>query len=382
MSHQTMVHECETAVRDLLPMLSRPIHKALSHLVSGVVLAESARLSRASAASPGLASDRSKQRRAQRLLANPGFDVTACRPALLTRILTHRVGRLDVLIDATTTGASAHDPGTVTLLVALAEQGRAVPLTWKVWPAHEPEQDWRGAIPELFAPIEAARPADTQIVGMADRGLGNAALARQMQAHGWHYLLRVTRTTRVRLPDGRELPIGALAPEPGTSQFVTGALIGPDRHKVGKHWVSAWETALTTNLVAVWRRGDAEAWLLITDLPARRVRCTEYRRRTWEEELLRDCKSLGLEWHASRVRDPDRVARLLLILTLALLWLLGLGQRVIRRGWRSEVDDRSRRTLSRVQIGLRWLKRQLVIGRRAPCVLHLWTLTYAPVKLS
>lgn len=382
MSHQTMVHECEDAVRDLLPMLSRPIHKALSQLVSGVVLAESARLSRASAASPGLALDRSKQRRAQRLIANPGFDVAACQPQVLGRILDHRSGRLDVLIDATTTGASAHDPGTVTLLVALAEQGRALPLTWKVWPAQEPNQDWVGAFPALFAPIEAARPADTQVVGMADRGLGNAPMARQMQSHGWHYLLRVTRTTRVRLPAGRELPIGDLAPAPGTSQLVTGALIGPERHKVGSRWVSDWETALTTNIVAVWRRDDDEPWLLITDLPARRVRCTEYRRRTWEEELLRDCKRLGLEWDQSRVRDPERVTRLLLILTLALLWLIGLGQRVIRRGQRAEVDDRSRRTLSRFQIGLRWLKRQLVIGRRAPCYLHLWTLTYAPVKLS
>ena len=92
-------HECEQAIGALLPMLGRPLHKALGSLVSGVVLAESVRLSRASAASPGLAKDRSKQRRAQRVLANARFDVAACRPALMRRILEHRVGRLDVLLD-------------------------------------------------------------------------------------------------------------------------------------------------------------------------------------------------------------------------------------------------------------------------------------------
>jgi hypothetical protein len=382
MSQITMVHECEQAIAELLPMLSRPLHKALASLVSGAVLAESVRLSRASAASPGLATDRSKQRRAQRLLANERFDVTTCRPALIRRILEHRVGRLDLLLDATTTGASAHDPGTVTLLLALGEQGRALPLTWKTWAANAPDQDWAGTIPELFAQVEAGRPADTQVVLMADRGLGNAALAQQALAHGWHYLLRVTRTTRVCLPDGQVQELGALVPAPGTCRLVTGARVGAPRHKRGDAWVSDWEQALVTNVVAIWRKGDAEPWLLLTDLPAQRRRCQEYRRRTWEEELLRDCKRLGLEWVQSRVRIPKRVERLLVIVTVVLLWLLGLGQRVIRRGWRHAVDDRSRRTLSRVQIGLRWLKRQLVLGRRAPCYLHCWTLTYAHLKLS
>jgi hypothetical protein len=382
MSQQTMVHECEQELRELLPMLGRPLHKALASLVSGAVLAESVRLSRASAASPGLAKDRSKQRRAQRLVANARFDVAACRPALIRRILEHRVGRLDLLLDATTTGASAHDPGTVTLLLALGEQGRALPLTWQTWTADTPDQDWASTIPKLFAHVEAERAADTQVVLMADRGLGNAALAQQALAMGWHYLLRVTRTTRVWLPDGQVHELGDLVPEPGTCRLVTGARVGAPRHKVGATWVSAWAQALVTNVVAVWRTGDPEPWLLLTDLPAERRRCSEYRRRTWEEELLRDCKRLGLEWDLSRVRIPERVERLLVVLTLAQLWLIGLGQRVIRRGWRHQVDDRSRRTLSRFQLGLRWLKRQLLVGQRAPCSLHCWTLTYAPVKLS
>jgi len=43
------------------------------------------------------------------------------------------------------------------------------------------------------------------------------------------------------------------------------------------------------------------------------------------------------------VRHPDRVARPLLVLTLATLWMCALGRRVIRSGLLRLVDDASRR---------------------------------------
>jgi hypothetical protein len=105
---------CQT-VRELLPELARPEQTALGRLVCGVVGAESAQLSRASAAMPGEAQDRSKQRQAQRLVANERLDVGRAQRRLLARVLRGRRGRVDLLLDATTTGASSHQAGTVTL---------------------------------------------------------------------------------------------------------------------------------------------------------------------------------------------------------------------------------------------------------------------------
>ncbi len=121
-----MIHACEQQVQELLPDLPRPEQKALAALVGGVVLSEQANLSTASAAIPGVAHDASKQRRAQRLLAN------------------------------------------------------------------------------------------AQVVVLADCGLSGGPLARLCGEVGWHFLLRVTRGTRVRRADGTVCPVGALVPQPGT----------------------------------------------------------------------------------------------------------------------------------------------------------------------
>jgi hypothetical protein len=380
MNRHRMVHEAVRHLQALFPQLPRPEHKALGLVLCGVVLAHSLLLPRAVLAIPTRAREASKLRRAQRLVANPRLDVSHAQSALCQRVLATRRGRVDVLLDATTTGASRNDPGTVSLIAMLARRGRAQPLTWRTWAGHQPDQDWSGAIPALLAPIRAAAPATVDLVLQADRGLGTANLARAALAVGLHFLLRITKTTHVQLPDGTVLPIGALAPQPGTSRLVTGARIGPAPTKRRAQHAD-WSTALAVNIVAVWRQGDPEPWLLITDLPAQRRRCTEYRRRTWEELALRDGKQLGFDWEHSRIRMPARVERLVLILALALLWLLATTQRVVRRGERRLVDTR-RRSLSETEVGRRWLLRRDAHDQRIPCFLSFLLIHAAPVKLS
>ena len=153
MSREATRQECCQAVSELLPELPAAERKALAALVCGVVHAESARSSRASAAVPGEAQDRSKQRRAQRLVANerPGYPPAQRR--LLARVLQGRRGRVDLLLDATTNGATAQQAGTVTLLLALRWHGRAVPLVWQSWTADEPGQHWDRAIPRRCAAV-------------------------------------------------------------------------------------------------------------------------------------------------------------------------------------------------------------------------------------
>ena len=134
MSRQATLQECCQAVDELLPAVLAPERKALGALVCGVVHAESAQLSRASAATPGEAQDRSKQRRAQRLMANERLDIGRAQRRLLARVLRGRRGRVDLLLDATTNGATAHQAGTVTLVLALRWHGRAVRWSGRAGP--------------------------------------------------------------------------------------------------------------------------------------------------------------------------------------------------------------------------------------------------------
>lgn len=397
MNRQTMLQAVDQEVQDLLPEAPRPEQKALAGLVCGLVCAEQAQLSRASAGIPGAAQDRSKLRRVQRLLANPRLEVARAQRRLLRRVLAQRHGRLDLLLDATTTSASAHHAGTVTLCLALAWHGRAIPVLWRSWVADAPGQDWRSALRALtaqfqailveVAPLGGAGHPAREVVLLADRGLTGSTLTRLAQERGWHYLLRVTRPTRVRLPDGTVREIGALVPTPGARGVcLRHVQVYAPRRKAragAGGWVAQWDAALTTQVVAVWRAQDEEAWLLVTDLPAAAVRCAEYRRRTWEEELFRDLKGLGWHWEHSRLRRPERVERLLLALALATLWMLGLGQRVLRCGARRLLEERTRRCYSVFQLGLRWLRRCLTNDQPVQVTFRLLPVTLAPCpKLS
>jgi hypothetical protein len=346
-------------------------------LLQGIVAAGTAVLSRAAAAAPGEATDRSKQRRAQRLLANPRFDAPRAQRRLLQRILAHPRQRVHLLVDAVTTGDTTTQPGTQTVMLALAWHGRALPLLWRSWQADAPGQCWMDAIAALCQVLAAELPAATAVVLMADRGLSGERLATIAATQGWDYLLRVQGHGFIRTRDGWTGPVRDLVPCPGTQAIREAVQIWPNDHsvRVSKKRVTSyldWTRCKTTNVVAVWLAEDREPWLLLTNLPATRQRVREYRRRTWEEELFRDLKSFGWQWQQSRVRRPERVERLLVLLALATLWVCCTSQRVIRRGWRHFLEERSRRCYSRFQLGLRWIRRQFATDGPIRCTLVLW----------
>lgn len=388
MSRQATPHECCQAVDELLPEVPAPERTAPGSLVCGVVHAESAQLSRASAATPGEAQDRSKQRRAQRLVANERLDIARAQRRLLARV---RRGRVDLLLDATTNGATAGQAGTVALVPALRWHGRAVPLVWQSRAADEPGQHGDRAIPRLCAAVAEHLPAGVEAVLLADRGLGNVALARTARGLGWHDLSRVQRRTRVRRPDGTVREIGSRVPRPPRGRprrrwarrgCIDGTAVGAARTKRGPTRVSDRDAALSTNVVALPGPRPDDPWPLITDVPAAPARCREYRRRTQEEELFRALKSFGWQWQDSRLRRPDRVDRLLLALALATLRIDALAHRVLRHRLRHLLEDRSRRCYSSFQLDLRWLRHCLALDLHLPCTLNLFPRSGATGKLS
>ncbi len=55
----------------------------------------------------------------------------------------------------------------------------------------------------------------------------------------------------------------------------------------------------------------------------------EYARRNWQEQSFRDLKSGGWQWGDSRLRQPDHVARLLVLLAVAYVWIVSLGSQAV-----------------------------------------------------
>ena len=332
-------------VSRMLPGLGIWQQRALALFSLGVAAAQHCGLARAAAVVPGLATVPSTTRRFERLLANARLDVRAARSAVAAVVLEQaRGGTIWLALDETHQGQTETGARLGMLALRLVYRERAIPLAWVCYrpgeaPAPQPE-----LVAGLLEDVAALVPPGTRVVLMSDRGLSWPAVVDQCRRLRWSFLLRVQGQTRVQAPDGRTCAIRDLAPHPGSHWLGHGCAFKD----------AGWRDV---NGVAIWRRRTDQPWLLVTDLPPTLQRGTDYRHRMDEEQSFRDDKSSGFDWDASRVRDPARMERLLLVLQLAACFVLAQGTFVLQHGLRAILERQDRRTLSVSSLGLRWFDR-------------------------
>jgi Transposase DDE domain len=328
-----------TVAAQLLPQLHGHQAKALADLSFGVAVSGQCQSGHLALAVPGPARPASTQRRCERFLANDRLRPRLALWRLARRLCAPWAGRrLRLLLDETPKGNALR-----VLKLSVAYRKRAVPLLAVCYRPDEPPLPLPELIPFLLRRAAACLPRGAVVTLLADRGLAWPVILDTCVALGWHYLLRLQGSTRVVLPDGREVTARQLAGRIG------GRWLGPARLFKKAGWRAA-------SVLAYWPWGRPEPWLLVSDERACPRRFQTYGQRTWTEELFRDEKSQGLNWQKSRVNDPARAERLLLVLALAVLLAIALGAQVIRRGYRRELESGRRRGLSVVQLGLRWLR--------------------------
>src|SRR5215210_1579698 len=329
----------------IVPELGVWQRRALALFSLGVASAKHCGMARVAAVVPGSATVPSMTRRFERLLANERLDVRATREAVGAAVLEQGRGQtLWLALDETHQGHTETGARLGMLAVRLCYRERAIPLAWVCYRPGEAAASFPVLIGRLIQEVAALVPPEARVVLMTDRGLSWPSLLDQCRRVGRSFLCRVQRQTRVETADGQVGTIGDLAPQPGTRWQ------GRGRAFLKAGWRAV-------NVVAVWRRGDDEPWLLVTDLAPTWVRCAQYRHRMDEELSFRDDKSSGSAWDASRVRDPAHMDRLLLVLQLAACFVLAQGVFVLRHDQRRVLERPDRRTLSLFALGLRWIDR-------------------------
>ena len=312
----------------------------------------------------------SRQRRWERLLGNRRL-----RPheamGMLARALAPPLGggagrarrRLILTLDETPGGVGGR---LRCMKLSVAYRKRAVPIAFECYEPHRPPVPMPRLLWRLLcrAARALALPPDVEVTLLADRGLSWPIVLDCCVHLGWHYVLRLQRDTRVRVGGRVVKAAWELAGWRGAWRLCTGVEVFKD---------AGWRRA---NVAATWEKGCREPWLLVTDLPATFMRCRNYCKRAWCEQLHRDEKSHGFNWHLSRVRDPSHAQRLVLVMALATLLCLSLGTFVVKRGLRKLLEPARRRLLSVFQLGLRWIRDRLVNGaadaHACPCQLYLY----------
>src|SRR5258706_3708603 len=197
------------------------------------------------------------------------------------------------------------------MMVGLAYQGSAIPLIWRAYSVSDyPDEGQVALISDLLEQLRTVLPPDQAVLLLADRGLGTSPVWQaRLSEMDWRYLLRVQRTTLIRLDGHKAQPLTRLV---GYGQTWIG------RAQVFKKagWQWKW-------VYLVWEVGYTEPCCLFSNQP--HLNPALYSQRFYHEVSFRDLKSDGFNWQQSRIWLPTHVERLVLVLALATLWSLTQG---------------------------------------------------------
>jgi Transposase DDE domain len=323
MSHAKALYHWEQRVATHFPDLP-PARRAWLALVSfGIALAQRALLNAVVlklAVAPGASFNTVRQRVRQlyRPRADPdghdrSFDAAACfGPLLRWATAGFADRRLALAIDPTHLGSRF-----TVLTVSVVFRGCAVPVAWQVQRG-DAKGSWNDHWKRLLGLLRAALGDGWQVLVLGDRGLESKDLFAAVVGLGWHPLLRAKQGGHFR-PDGwtRGWSLGRFAAGPGARWCGRGL---------------AWPTGsrLRYPLLACWQEGQAEPWLLLTDLGPGDAAAAWYAWRGWIEPGFRDLKGDGWQLSKTRMTEPERVARWWTAGALAALWVLETGQEAAR----------------------------------------------------
>lgn len=241
------------------------------------------------------------------------------------------------------------------VVLSVVCHGRAIPLLWQT--LEHPSASVSAAVV-----IGLLQRADQLLVGfdatitvLADRGFPSAELLRWFEGRQrWSYVMRLRADTWI---DGTAAPMGC---EVRRLQL-------PRGHCRGFRNVQLWgDGCHRANLVLARPIGitASEPWYLVSDRDPSLDLVWAYGQRFCCEQLFRDQKSGIFQLERSRLRDPARIDRLLLVVAIAVLISSLQGYAVSLSGQRHHVDPHWKRGLSFARIGLHWLQQSVITAGR------------------
>ena len=253
-----------------------------------------------------------------RLMSNAGIDVWDS----FARWVPHQIGaRRDILVAMDWTDFDRDGQSTLVLSLATGH-GRAAPLLWlSVWKDEiaSRRNDYEDA---CLCRLAETLPPGRRVTILADRGFGDQKLFGFLAELGFGYVIRFRGNIGVTDAAGESRPAAEWVGRGGRARKLRDARVTAAGRKVGA-------------VVCVHAKGMKEPWCLAaSDAEASAATLVNHYARRWTiEPQFRDTKDLrfGMGLSATRIGEPTRRDRLLLVsaFAVALLTLLGeVGERL------------------------------------------------------
>ncbi|MFQ3682897.1 transposase [Roseiflexus sp.] len=333
--------------------------ETLALIVVGIAQSVSAQIGKIARALPLDTTQAAKEQRIRRLLDNERVTQTDHYQPLAKAALHGLNGqRVQLLMDR----VLLRDTHNI-LVVSIGFRRRSLPLAW-IALAHRGQS----GVADQQAVLRSALtllPERVRVSIHADSEFRSQELFAWIRAHGHDGMLGVPGRTLVALtPDGAATALVTWLPNRETVAYLNGVYLTEDR--LGP-----------VNLLAWWAQDDDGKPIVhavMTNLPATWATYRYGSRRMWIETVFRDWQSGGFHLDDSGVTDRARFARLLVPLVIAYLWFVAVGRWVVKRGYRTLVDDGPARSwkYSLCHIGIAWNERLGSYTQAIPVLLKLY----------
>ena len=192
------------------------------------------------------------------------------------------------------------------LMLSVRVAKRALPVAWRV-------RSTQGNIgfavqKELLDGVKAWLPENVSIMLAADRFYGTAQLIGWCQKAGWSYRIRLEGNLTLNHEGG----------EISTGEVVT-------RLPEGATGAELYDSGVVTNIGVLHEKGHKEPWIIAMDAKPSRYTTLDYGMRWGIESMFSDFKSRGFGLMQSHIQKPDRLERLILVMSIALYWAVSSG---------------------------------------------------------
>jgi hypothetical protein len=248
-----------------------------------------------------------------RLLSNRGIDPWAS----FARWVPHVIGdRRDILVAMDWTDFDRDGQATLALHLVTDGHGRAMPLLWlTAW--KDELAGGRNAIEDAcLERLRQVLPPDCRVTILADRGFGDTKLFAFLRELGFDYVIRFRGNIQVTDAAGETRPAADWVGKNGRTRKLRGARVTAHGQEVGA-------------VVCVRAKGMKEPWCLAASDPeAPAATLVNHYAKRWKiEPAFRDAKDLrfGMGLAATRIGEPERRDRLLLVSAFAMALLTMLG---------------------------------------------------------
>jgi len=294
----------------------------LTGFICGIVQSKQVKLADVVSDIPYAGKEESKMMQLRRWLKNETVDVDLFYRPFIENLLNSLSNQTLVLaIDGSTVAR-----GCISLVVSIIYKGRALPLLWvtrKGKKGHFPQQmhiDLISAVRELI-------PEKTDVIVLGDGEFDGAKWLAELETYGWKYSCRTAKNSKF-YEEGEAFHIQDICPDKGEMTEVGDVEFTDQR-------------VLTVRAVAYWGSQYEDPIYLVSNFSTGSEAVYWYGKRFRIETLFSDFKGRGFNLDKSGLRDPERINRLLIAVSLAYIWIIFLGEYALEKGWDKIILNRS-----------------------------------------